>query len=91
MVIGSQLSEAQILDRYTLQLKSYGWILWPPDETSNLARAFRRGDYETAVIEVIHDTFIGHNLGIDLNQAKKKYLSVMYIRMVYALPGRDGC
>jgi hypothetical protein len=91
LVIGSQLSEAQILDGYTSQLTSYGYVLEPRDATSNLARVFYRGFHEYTVIEVIHDAFIGKNLGIDLGQVKKKYTSVMYIRMVYTLPQREGC
>ncbi len=91
LVIGSQLSEAQILDRYTSLLKPNGDYLRALDDTSTWSRIFYRGLNEYAVIEGIHDAFIGHNLGVDLVQAKKKYASVMYIRIVYALPEREGC
>ncbi len=91
LVSGSQLSEAQILDRYTSLLKPYGYYLWPPDDTTNLARRFERGFYESVVIEGILDAFVGGNYGVDLEQIKKKYASVMYISMVYSLPKLKGC
>ena len=91
LVIGSQLSEAQILDRYASLLKPYGYYLWPPDDTTKLTRRFQRGFYESVVIDGIHDAFIGGNYGIDLEQIKKKYTSVMYISMVYSLPKFKGC
>ena len=92
-VFGTQLPVSDVLDMYTRELQTLGWVLeTSPRERSYMAstRSFIRGDHELLVIETGRPGFA---IEQDINYEKLRniYASLPTIRIDYILPQREEC
>lgn len=88
LILGGSLAEAEALDKYAAKLESAGWTLRGKQYPAT--RELVSGDH---VLTVIRTGNIDPGLRdyVDYEQLRETYPSIIFVRIVYMLPRREGC
>jgi hypothetical protein len=88
VIIGSSHSEADALDVYSRRLAVHGWV--PEGKQYDDTRTLIRGAHERIVVR-FGEPGVEIKDAVDYAQLRANYVSVVFVRLVFILPRRDGC
>ena len=88
LILGGSLTEAEALDRYAAKLESSGWM--PKGKQYPTSKGFKYGDHAITVAR-IGDLDPGLRDYVDYEQLRKTYPSIIFVRVEFMLPHREGC
>ncbi len=88
VMLGTALAEEEALDTYVDELRSLGWALKRIDYKD--VRVLIRDTQERIVIRSYHTTWLDEK---DENYIKARdvYPTIIWVRLVFYVPQRDGC
>ena len=88
VIIGSSLPEMEALGVYSETLLSTGY--YPRQRQYPTSRVFLRGSNEYVVVRV-GEPGIDFEDAVDWAQLKATYPTIVFVKLVFILPRRDGC
>jgi hypothetical protein len=88
VIIGSALPERDAITLYARKIRSLGWI--DEGKQYDAERSLIRGAHERIVVRY-GEPDVEIKDAVDYAQLRANYVSVIFVRLVFMLPGRDGC
>jgi hypothetical protein len=88
VVLGTSLEEEKAIDEYVNRLKAVGWL--ETELQNELKRGLTRGAQERIVVRAGHPNSDVER-DADYIQAKDAFPTIIFVRLVFYVPQRDGC
>lgn len=88
LILGGSLTEEDALNRYAAKLESSGWT--PRRRQYPTSKVFMYGDYVQLNIRT-GDIDPGLDNYVDYEKMREIYPSIIFIRITFMLPKREGC
>ena len=85
LIIGAFMPEAEALERYVAGAELMGW------SKEGVFETLIQGDHARLVVKIGDRPGVDIEDAIDYEQAREVYQSLLFVRVDFMLPQRDGC